>query len=105
MNAPVFIAGVGAISAIGNNSAECLDALAKEQTGVGSMRNLKSVHSNGLPVAEVKLGNEGLAKLLGLSKIVSRTAMLSMMAAKEACQNASIPDVSAYRSGFISANT
>src|SRR3954453_9567091 len=99
MNAPVFIAGVGAISAIGNNSAECLATLEKEQTGVGSMQNLKSVHSNHLPVAEVKLSDETLAKLLGLSQLVSRTAMLSMMAAKEACQNAAIPGFSAYRSG------
>ncbi|MBC7887764.1 MAG: beta-ketoacyl-[acyl-carrier-protein] synthase family protein [Ferruginibacter sp.] len=105
MNAPVFIAGVGAISAIGNNSAECLVALENEQPGMGEMVYLESLHSKTLPVAEVKLDNETLAQRLGLSAVISRTAMLSMMAAKEALENAGIPDLTAFRTGFISANT
>ncbi|MEP7143597.1 MAG: beta-ketoacyl-[acyl-carrier-protein] synthase family protein [Ferruginibacter sp.] len=105
MNAPVFIAGVGAISAIGNNAAECLHSLEKEQAGMGGMEYLDSVHAKALPVAEVKLDNETLAHCLGLSAVVSRTAMLSMMAAKEALENAGIPDLAKHRTGFISANT
>ena len=105
MNAPVFIAGVGAISAIGNNVGECLDALQQEQEGMGKMVYLDSVHGKTLPVAEVKLSNEDLTQLLVLPAIISRTAMLGMMAAKEAVDNAAIPGFASLRTGFISANT
>ncbi|MCW3093618.1 MAG: beta-ketoacyl-[acyl-carrier-protein] synthase family protein [Ferruginibacter sp.] len=105
MNAPVFIAGMGAISAIGNNLSECLNALENQQAGMGEMAYLHSVHSKTLPVAEVKLSNDALSEQLGLSKIISRTAMLSMVAAKEALENAAIAALSNFRTGFISANT
>ncbi len=105
MNAPVFIAGVGAISAIGNNVGECLTALEHEQPGMGEMVYLDSVHGKTLPVAEVKLSNNELAQQLGLPAVISRTAMLSMMAANEALLNAAIPGFTALRTGFISANT
>ncbi|MEO6718784.1 MAG: beta-ketoacyl-[acyl-carrier-protein] synthase family protein [Ferruginibacter sp.] len=105
MNAPVFIAGVGAISAIGNTTAECLASLEREKAGMAEMVFLDSVHAASLPVAEVKISNDSLAKQLGLNTVVSRTAMLSMMAAKEALVNAAIPDLAAFRTGFISANT
>jgi 3-oxoacyl-(acyl-carrier-protein) synthase len=105
MNGPVFIAGVGAISAIGNNSAECLDAFEMEIPGMGEMAYLDSVHAKNLPVAEVRLSNETLAQILELPAVISRTAMLSMMAAKEALENAGIPGLASLRTGFISANT
>ena len=62
-NEPVFIAGTGIISAIGNHVAECLDALENGRAGMGQMRYLHSAHGNRLPVAEVKLDNEELAQL------------------------------------------
>ena len=105
MDAPVFIAGVGAISAIGNNVTESLAALENEQAGMGEMVYLNSIYGKTLPVAEVKLSNELLAQRLGLSAAISRTAMLAIMAAKEALDNAQIADLKAWRTGFISANT
>ena len=105
MNAPVFVAGTGIISAIGNNVAECLDALENGQAGMGQMHHLNSVHRQRLPVAEVKLSNEELAKLTGLPKTKSRTALLSMIAAKEALNNAGIENNTELRTGFISANS
>ena len=82
MNEPVFVAGTGIISAIGNDVAECLDALENGRAGMDKMQQLNSIHKERLPVAEVKLSNEDLAKLGGLSKIKSRTALLSLIAAK-----------------------
>jgi len=105
MNAPVFIAGIGAISAIGNNAAECLTALENGEAGMGEMRYLHSMHGKTLPVAEVKLSNEALAQRLGLAAVISRTAMLSLMAAKEALEDAAIPDWKSLRTGLISATT
>lgn len=105
MDQPVFIAGAGIISAIGNNIAECLDALENSRAGMGSMHYLNSVHKNKLPVAEVKLSNQELSQLSGLPASKSRTAQLSMIAAKEALSNAGIGDTGSFRMGFISANS
>jgi len=105
MNAPVFVAGTGIISAIGNNIAECLDALQSEKAGMAQMHHFDSVHRQRLPVAEVKLSNDELAKLAGLPNFKSRTALLSLIAAKEAIQNAGITNFKDLRSGFISANS
>jgi len=105
MSTGVFIAGVGAITAIGNNIAECLSALEKEQPGMAEISYLETIHRNKIPVAEVKLNNEELALLSGLPSQTSRTALLSSIAAKEALQDAGIENISSLRTGFISANT
>ena len=105
MNAPVFVAGTGIISAIGNNVAECLDALENSRAGMDHMHHLDSLHKQRLPVAEVKLNNEELAGLAGLPNTKSRTALLSLIAAKEAIDNAGIDDLANLRTGFISANS
>ena len=105
MNQKVFVAGKGIISAIGNNVAECLNALENEKAGMGGMHHLESVHSQRLPVAEVKLNNDELAKLAGFSNIKSRTALLSFVAAKEALDNAHIENIKELRTGFISATS
>ena len=104
-NEPVFIAGTGIVSAIGNHVAECLDALENGRAGMGQMRYLHSAHGNRLPVAEVKLDNEELAQLAGLPKIKSRTALLSLVAAKEALTSAGIDNIKDLRTGFISATS
>jgi 3-oxoacyl-(acyl-carrier-protein) synthase len=105
MNAPVYVAGLGIISAIGNNVAECFDALLSGKAGMRRMHNLDSVHKQRLPVAEVQLSNEALAAKAGLPNIKSRTALLSLVAAKEALEHAAIPGFEKLRSGFISANS
>jgi 3-oxoacyl-[acyl-carrier-protein] synthase-1 len=87
------------------HGAECIASLESEQAGMGEMEFLHSKHAGALPVAEVKLSNEAMAQRLGLTKVISRTAMLSMMAAKEALDNAAIPDLNELSTGFISANT
>lgn len=105
MSEPVFVAGTGIISAIGNNVAACLDALENDRAGMEQMHYLDSVHKQRLPVAEVKLSNDELAQLAGLPKIKSRTALLSTIAAKEALANAGIENLQSLRCGFISANS
>ncbi len=105
MSQPVFVAGMGVISAIGNNVAANLDALENGRAGMAGMVYLDSVHRNKLPVAEVKLSNEELSKLSGLPADKSRTALLSMIAAKEALAQAAIENISVLRTGFISANS
>jgi 3-oxoacyl-(acyl-carrier-protein) synthase len=105
MSSKVFIAGVGVISAIGNNAAENLDSFRKGKAGMGEISFLDTVHKGILPVAEVRLSNEELASVTGLSPDVPRTALLSMAAAREAFDDAALDNFSGLRSGFISANS
>ncbi|TWI96363.1 3-oxoacyl-(acyl-carrier-protein) synthase [Mucilaginibacter frigoritolerans] len=101
----VYIAGVGVISAIGNNVAECITAFEHEKAGIGDITHMQTIHRNKLPVAEVGFTNEELAQITGLPVDISRTTMLGVIAAKEALQDAAIPDLSSLRTGFVSANT
>jgi len=101
----VFVAGVGVISAIGNNVAETLVSFENEQAGMGDITGMDTIYKGQLPVAEVKLSNDELATITGLPATISRTTLLSLMAAKEALQDADIPNLSSWRTGFVSANT
>ncbi len=104
-NAAVYVAGVGVVSAIGNNTASCLLALENGTAGIGPITSLNTIHKHTIPVAEVKLDNAALAATTGLSAHVSRTALLSMMAAKEAWNDAGLAQLSGLRTGFVSANS
>src|SRR5215472_8319165 len=105
MNSKIYVAGLGLISAIGNNVEECLAALENERAGMNDIIYLKTMHAGKIPVAEVKLSNAQLAEISGLSPKLSRTILLSFIAAREALQDAAIEDINALRTGFISANT
>jgi len=105
MSSSVYIAGVGVISAIGNNVAENLASLKNEHAGMADITQMETIYKGVLPVAEVKLSNEELADRSGLPANISRTALLSGVAAKEALADADIPDFKQWRSGFVSANS
>ncbi len=101
----VYIAGLGAITAIGNNVTECLESFKKEQAGIGDITHVQTTYAGILPVAEVKLTNEELAGMTGLSIDVSRTTMLALTAAREALNDAAIANLDNLRVGLVSANT
>jgi len=105
MSSTVYVAGLGVISAIGNNVEEHLKSFEHEEAGMGDISMLDTIHKKKLPVAEVKLDNEHLASITGLPGDMSRTAMLSLVAAREALADAAIPELSSFRTGFVSANT
>ncbi|HTF29084.1 MAG TPA: beta-ketoacyl-[acyl-carrier-protein] synthase family protein [Flavitalea sp.] len=101
----VYVAGLGVISAIGNNVPETLTAFGNQQPGMGDITMLDTIHRTQLPVAEVKLNNNQLAGLGGIQPTLPRTALLSMVAAREALSDAGISNIDQLRAGFISANT
>jgi len=101
----VYIAGLGVISAIGNNVAESLDSFRNQKAGMTGISMLDTIHRDSLPVAEVKLANHELAELGGLAPVLPRTALLSMVAARQALDDSGFQLNSNVRSGFISANT
>ena len=104
-NAAVYVAGVGVVSAIGNNTQSCLHSLEESMAGIGPVTSLHTIHKGTLPVAEVKLNNGELAVLTGLPSQVSRTALLAMLAAKEAWSDAGLIHSNNLRCGFVSANS
>lgn len=105
MGAAVYVAGLGVVSAIGNNTAECLVALKSSRTGIAPIQYLETAHQADFPVGEVKLNNEELAARTGMPAGTSRTAMLSLLAAREAIEDAGISTGTGFRLGLISANT
>jgi 3-oxoacyl-[acyl-carrier-protein] synthase-1 len=103
----VFVTGIGVISAIGNNVRETLESVYLERSGLGYSEYLSTIFKNEIPVAEVKLSNEKLGEELGLhsSQAYTRTALLGLIAAKEAILNAQLENISDARTGLVSASS
>ncbi len=99
----IAVCGTGIISAVGNNRIAAYDSLINGRSGIAPLSILKS----GIKTysGEVKLNNRELKEILGISskKVISRTALLGMIAAAEAVKDAGIPDNA--RVGLISATT
>ncbi len=105
MNPEVYIAGIGVITSIGNNVAQCLSSFEKGLSGIADIKYLETKLRQKIPVAEVKMNNKELAAMAGVSASISRTILLSLIAAREALNNAAIADLSSFRAGFVSGNT
>ncbi|MCD7901136.1 MAG: beta-ketoacyl-[acyl-carrier-protein] synthase family protein [Bacteroides sp.] len=100
----VFVTGLGVISGIGTNVKENLKALSE---GIHGIDKVTLFHTNlDVPVSEVKLSNSELKRILYLKpeKIHSRTALLGMMAAKEAIEDAKL-NIERTGIGFISSTS
>jgi len=100
-----YVTGIGVISAIGKNVKENLEALLAKRTGISCLTLFESTHD--VPVGELKLSNEELQQMLGLpiTKTYSRTALLGMVAVKEALTDAGIKTNSGLRIGLISSTS
>ena len=107
MHKKVAITGMGIISAIGKNVEENFDSLIHQKHGLSRLENFDSIHKNEIFVGEIKLSNDELATFLNLSpdNNFSRTAMLGLIAVKEALQNAGIENVNEVRTGLISSTS
>ncbi len=107
MHKKVAITGMGIISAIGKNVEENFDSLIHQKHSLSRLENFDSIHKNEIFVGEIKLSNDELATFLNLSpeNNFSRTAMLGLIAVKEALQNAGIENVNEVRTGLISSTS
>lgn len=107
MSKGIAITGMGIISAIGNNVAENYDALIAEKKGISRVSKIDTIHKNDIMVGEIAYTNQELESLLSLppENNYSRTAFLGVIAAKEAIKNAGVTDISAYKTGLISATS
>ncbi|WP_299430430.1 beta-ketoacyl-[acyl-carrier-protein] synthase family protein [uncultured Maribacter sp.] len=107
MNKGVAITGMGIISAIGNNVEENYNSLISGNKGISRISKIDTVHKNAIMVGEIAFTNKELEQQLGIppDNNYSRTALLGLVAAKEAMKNANILDVTAYKTGLISATS
>jgi 3-oxoacyl-(acyl-carrier-protein) synthase len=104
----VFVTGIGIICAIGKNTGETFASLRDGRSGISHLSILDSIHRGNLPAGEIKLTNEELGNLAGISdmNMHPRTALLGLIAAEEAVRNAGIdPKDKQFRTGVISAST
>ena len=100
----ILVTGLGAVSAIGNDVRENLASLRESRHGIGHVMHIRT--ALGYPAGEVKPDNASLKSMLGLpvTKTVSRTALLGLMAAAEALKDSSA-DISGTRTGLIAATS
>lgn len=99
----IAVTGIGIIGAIGKGINECWDSLLNYRSGIGKMKYLQSVHTN-IPVAEVDFSDQDLRNLLNIcnSEPINRTALLGIVAAKEAMNMAklnTLPSLTAFING------
>lgn len=104
MNKGVAITGMGIISAIGNNTQENFHALTHAKHGISRVDLIDTIQREEIMVGEVKFSNNQLIEQLGLppSNNYSRTALLGVIAAKEAVADAGIVDIKKYKTGIVS---
>ena len=101
----VFVTGIGAVSAIGNNASENLNSLLNLQHGIGPVSLFPTRHN--LLVGEVKQSNEAIISTLNLDPkgAYTRTTLLGMIAAKEAYDHAGLSRDSDAKIGIISSTS
>jgi 3-oxoacyl-[acyl-carrier-protein] synthase-1 len=106
MQQPVCVTGMGIISSIGISTDETLTALKNRCSGMGYITRFDTVHRD-IPVCEVKYDNGELADMLhipGNRKGYTRTALLGMIAARQAMQS-SHSNIPEERIALVSATT
>ena len=104
MSGRIVITGSGIISAIGVGKGETLRSLLARMSGIGRLMRLQTAHSD-LPCGEVDMSDEELKGLLGIpaGKTVPRTALLGIIAVKEAMEEAGVKG--SERAALISGTT
>ncbi len=107
MTRRIAVTGIGIISSIGNNVEETYDALINRKTGVGKISILDTNHKNDFVLGEIKLTHNELITMAAVDpeKAWTRTALLGIIAARQALEDATnnIDDLS--KTGLVSAST
>ncbi len=103
----IYITGLGIISAIGDNCVENLNSLTQSKSGIKTIKHLQTIHKNEFVVGEISYSNKELGEIAGVNDYAkqSRTALLAIIAAKEAVKHSNIDLNDGLRTGIISAST
>jgi len=103
----ICITGTGIISAIGNNTEENFRSLMQKKSGIRPVELLTGKGANGFVAGEIKLTNAQLAEMAGFPDAADlpRSALLALIAVKEALRDANFADVDPWRTGIVLGNT
>ena len=103
----VAITGMGIISAIGTTLEENRKSLLSSQSGIGELTLINTKQVCQIKVGEIKWTNEQLMDQLYLPQDnnFTRTALLGLVAAREAVKNSGISLDASIETGFISATS
>lgn len=107
MSKRVFITGYGLITAIGKNAPENFQSLQAGKHGYGTIDTFETLHRSTLRVCEIKRDDEQLASQAGVKPDMgfTRTALLGLIAIKEAISSAALSKDDLKKSGLLSATT
>lgn len=103
----VFVTGIGAISAIGNNIDEQISSLKNSSSGIESSRFFKSKYADIFPFGEINLSNNDLRANLKINTgAFTRTDLVAFKAFNEAIDDANIHHLLSQKStALISSST
>ena len=101
----IFITGLGIVSGIGVGIEETATSLRHKKSGIGKIKYLNTIHD--LPCAEVNLSETQMKQMLGIKECenVNRTALMAMLATREAIAQAKLPLDGTYKLAFINGTT
>ncbi len=101
----IAVSGLGIISAIGHGGGEILASLRSGRggSGIGPLTLFETIHK--VPVGEIRHDNSSLKAILGLAPeaVVTRTALLGMIAAEDALTDAG--NGANLRTGLVNATS
>lgn len=88
----VVVTGIGIISSIGNNLEETYKSLISQKSGIGKIEILDSVRKDEFLLGEIKFTHNQLIELADVDpeKAWTRTALLGIIAAKQAVRDSGI---------------
>ncbi len=88
----VVVTGIGIISSIGNNLQETYNSLVEKRTGIGRIEILETIRKDEFLLGEIKFDHNQLIEFAKVdpNKPWTRTALLGIIAAKQAIQDSGI---------------
>jgi 3-oxoacyl-(acyl-carrier-protein) synthase len=105
----IWVTGIGVASSIGLNVEQSLDSFRKEKRGLGEISILETIHRSEFKAGEVSLTNQQLMELLEIpksrNKHYTRTTLLGIIAAREACLNSGFSSDDGIPTALVSATT
>ncbi len=107
MAGKVYVTGIGAVSAIGEDVPSAHRSLQEGRSGVGRIDYLSTEHQGMIPAAEVRATDEELLQKAGggVPSEYSRTTLLGLLAAREALEHAGVDEEERTSMGLISGTT
>lgn len=107
MSPKIVVTGLGIISSIGDNIDETFQSLVNEKSGIGPISVLETIHKENFVLGEIKKSHETLIEEANADpkQPWTRTALLGIIAARQAYIDAGLTRTDNQKIGLVSATT